>query len=675
MKKLGIRVVFLCTVLLCIIVFPVSLVRKEETVDPVLNTEYGRTENGHAMTQIFQAQSSYLEGIAFDIGFSDGKPLEGSLIFTLKREDKEEVIFEKAIELTEINDGLFTYVPVKRWISKGQVYSYSIASSDDIAEFQAIHTLSDDEAALGSKTLYFQGESVNGQAVTRYIYTFPLNYKNVICLWAFILTIGLTLTELIDHKASFAESKFISKLEKLLIQWQIPILLLEVFVIMIMIIRLCRNDVINWDEAFTWQIVTKNNVPGMIKATAADVHPPLYYLIVMAAIAIFGKNIFVVKMVTAAGAFATQMLGITLVRKRWGVKAAIPFLLLAGLGPQMIYYNIDVRMYSWLCFFVVAAGLFAYEIILTKKMGWWIAFTFMSLAGVYTQYFAAVPLAFFYLSLLVWTLIWERAQLKTWIVCSIVTVAGYLPWLGVVMNTIKRDGLAESGSKNMTLSSLCEWAFGNNIKFSEYMPAVMFVVAVLCFAINFRKYTRKERGFLICASSTLFISYVICILITSRMNHFWNNRYLIAAFLILWLFMLTILSNKNLLIWGCSMVWLGIIVLSSYTVMQAKEFEAIPWMQEAKRLLEPVQKEEKIVYNADSSFDILYEYYLPNAEFVWYENVNFDEMGKEFYMISWGGNEFAYSLYESGYLTKEVQGKFCIWEGLDAELWKIRVND
>lgn len=107
------------------------------------------------MTQIFQAQSSYLEGIAFDIGFSDGKPLEGSLIFTLKREDKEEVIFEKTIELTEINDGLFTYVPVKRWISKGQVYSYSIASSDDIAEFQVIHTLSDNEAALGSKTLYF----------------------------------------------------------------------------------------------------------------------------------------------------------------------------------------------------------------------------------------------------------------------------------------------------------------------------------------------------------------------------------------------------------------------------------------------------------------------------------------------------------------------------------------
>lgn len=46
MKKLGTIVVFLCTVLLCIIVFPVSLVRKEETVDPVLNTNYGGLKTG-----------------------------------------------------------------------------------------------------------------------------------------------------------------------------------------------------------------------------------------------------------------------------------------------------------------------------------------------------------------------------------------------------------------------------------------------------------------------------------------------------------------------------------------------------------------------------------------------------------------------------------------------------
>lgn len=218
--------------------------------------------------------------------------------------------------------------------------------------------------------LYLDGEVSDGQAVLRYTYGFPLNSRNVICLWAFILTAGLSVLELLKNKEIGSSLTAIRKADELLNRFQIPLLLFEMAVILFLIIRICRNEAVDWDEAYTWWITTKKAVPEMIRETAADVHPPLYYLFVKTAMAIFGKNIFVAKMVSVAGTAATCLLGITLIRKRWGVKAASLFLLVTGLGTQMIYHNVNVRMYSWMIFFVMAAGLSAYEIMQDSKVKW-----------------------------------------------------------------------------------------------------------------------------------------------------------------------------------------------------------------------------------------------------------------------------------------------------------------
>ncbi|MCM1046733.1 MAG: glycosyltransferase family 39 protein [Candidatus Gastranaerophilales bacterium] len=197
-------------------------------------------------------------------------------------------------------------------------------------------------------------------------------------------------------------------MDMLLDKYQIPVLLLEFGMILFLVIRICRNEAVDWDEAYTWMLATKNSIPEMLRATAADVHPPLYYLLVMAAMRIFGETIFVAKMVSVAGMAAICLLGVTIVRKRFGVKASTLFLLVAGLGTQVIFYNVNVRMYSWMMFFVLLAGLSAYEIILNEKSRWWVIFTLASLGGVYTQYFAVVPLMFLYLFLLGWFMLRAR---------------------------------------------------------------------------------------------------------------------------------------------------------------------------------------------------------------------------------------------------------------------------
>lgn len=675
MKKFVTVGLLLCIVVCCISIWPIGVVRKNADIYPLLGVEYPKTEPGQEMTQVFTAQTGFLSEMAFDVGFPYGKPEEGKLIFSLCREKDGKELLEKMIDIQDVVDSAFTQLSINTWLVKGENYSYTIrAEADSGLAFQGIYTEDDADAALGSREMFFENAHVEGQAVTKYTYGYLLNYKNVICLWAFVWLIGLILLEIFTGKKILEGNKILSRVDALLTKWQFPILIMELAVILVMIVRICRNEAVHWDEAYTWQMVTKNDLWGMFKATAADVHPPLYYMLVMAAMKIFGKNIFVAKMVSVSATLATGILGITLVRKRWGVKTAIPFLMVAGLGTQMIYYSVDVRMYSWMTFFVLAAGLFAYEIMQSGKIGWWVAFTLMSLGGVYTQYFSVVPLAFLYLFLGIWILCRDRQQIIKWILCCVATVAGYLPWLSAVIDTLQRDSTGSREEGEITsFQDLCKWAFENNIKLSEYMPLVVLVATIVCLVVGYRSLLKKERDYIVFLGLLPFLSLGVCMILASHMSHFWTNRYLVDILLFLWLFMLIILSRRSLVIWGTGVIWLGVMVLSSYTIMQATELNTIPWIQDAKKLMEPLQEEEKVVY-AFVTFDILYEYYLPDTEFIWYTDVDFSEMGDEFYMITWRGADFNYLLYKSGFLTKEFLGSMRLEEGAGSDILKITID-
>lgn len=674
MKKIVKCIIVISMIILSLCVFPLCLVRKNDILYPTLNVQYGFTETGGELKQVFVAQTAYLSQLAFDIAFLNGKPEEGNLLVRLYEENgKGRMIAEYVVPMQDVQDASFTYIPVEKWIKAGRPYSYVITVKDGTdAAFSAVYTIEEQDAVLGNQDLYLDGEKVAGQGVAAYEYGFPLNYKNVICIWAFIWLSGFILLEIFFKTSLLSNHKWVQKAEAVLNKYQIPILLLEFAAVLLLLIRISRNEAVHWDEAYTWWITGKS-LPEMLQTTAADVHPPLYYMLLMAAMGIFGRNIFVAKMVSIAGTAATGLLGVTLVRKNWGVKAAIPFVLVAGLAPGLVFYTVDVRMYSWVSFFVMAAALFAYEIVQTNKKGWWIAFTLAALGGVYTQYFSVVPLAFIYLFLLGWFVIKDRAKIKNWIFCSLATVIGYLPWLTVVIETLKRDAAGTEGeSISFGILNLCKWAFGTNIRFSEYMPAIIFLLAVLCLVVEKKKY-EKGIAFTVFYGALLFLSYGICMFLAGVMHHFWTDRYLLDALLFIWLFMFLILAKRELVTWGIAMVWLGILMMSSYTIMQATELNTIPWTKDAKQLLEQVQEEEKIVYTFPT-FQILYEYYVPNAEFIWYADVDFSEMGDRFYVISWGGNDFSYSLYEQGVLQKEIIGNMRLEEGIWAELWKISVN-
>lgn len=495
-KRIVGAIVMILTVAAMLCVWPICLARRSTEVATMVGAQYCKTEEtlrqGGTLEQTFVAQESVLYGISFAVGFDVPLPEEGKLLFSLEEAESGEILTSCEISFEELEDCCYYYVKVGRYIKKGAEYKYILTVPDvRTGIIRGLYTIEPGQEPAGSQLFVCNGKNIAGQAVTAYDYGFPLNIKNIVCIWAFILVIGLTLLQKCGVKLPVGE-----KAEAFIRRFRVPLFATAILGTTILIVRICLNEAVDWDEAFTWQLITKNNLAGIIKGTAEDVHPPLYYLVAKAAITLFGQHIFVVKMVSVTLSVGSMLLCAIFVSRRFGEKAALLLIPIVGLGPRFIYYNVNCRMYSMMIFFVLGAALFAYELIQDDKPIYWVLFTVFSLGGVYTQYFAVVPLVLIYLYLLVQLLKDKGTSWMKWLLCCTVTIVGYLPWLGVVMRMLKNERNGVIGERSaFQLQKFFREIFETNIEYSAYMPFVLFLLCVLVLVLEWNRYGKKERAF------------------------------------------------------------------------------------------------------------------------------------------------------------------------------------
>lgn len=184
------------------------------------------------------------------------------------------------------------------------------------------------------------------------------------------------------------------------------------------------------DEAFSIVLV-RNSVSEMLRGTAADVHPPLYYLLMMAVKFFMGgkESLTAYRFLSLVGTWLNLLLvGATLVRKRWGVCSANVYILFFGLTYYTLEFSVMVRMYSWGTFFVTLSAvlaLFYYEGERTKDI---VLCGIVTLLAMYTHYYALLAVFILWLFLLAGG-IKKKALLKRILIAGTCIVIGYLPWL------------------------------------------------------------------------------------------------------------------------------------------------------------------------------------------------------------------------------------------------------
>lgn len=239
-------------------------------------------------------------------------------------------------------------------------------------------------------------------------------------------------------------------------------------------LMLCFSSDIWYDELFTVGMI-EHSYGELVRFTAADVHPPLYYCIVKSFMELCklitpgAETVIMAKLASILPYGLLMLYSVTFIRRRFGMFVAGLFSFCILAMPQLSAYTVEVRMYGWALFFVTAAFLHAGGLVRSyvnretactesapgQESGGDLsvageqnygrgqsaagkqkrsnlhaaALVLYGLAAAYTQYFACVAVGMVYLYVLIVFILWDRSRIKVWLVCLAVSVAGYAPWL------------------------------------------------------------------------------------------------------------------------------------------------------------------------------------------------------------------------------------------------------
>ena len=185
----------------------------------------------------------------------------------------------------------------------------------------------------------------------------------------------------------------------------------------------------------TWSIrLARMTLPDMVRKTATDMHPPLFYMLAMAMNRLLGDNGPAYHLSALLPYAGILFLACTEVRRAYGLGPAFLLVTMMSLMPEPLYYNVEVRMYSLGAFLVLLSFLALRRILNRNRMPEWVVFSIASLGAAYTHYYALISVAVFYLILIVPSLNDRRFRCRTAVTWG-VAVLGYLPWLGVLVKS------------------------------------------------------------------------------------------------------------------------------------------------------------------------------------------------------------------------------------------------
>lgn len=199
------------------------------------------------------------------------------------------------------------------------------------------------------------------------------------------------------------------------------------------------NSSIWFDEAFGVYL-TRFDFFEIMKYTAADVHPPLYYIILKIWGSLFGNSEFALRSMSVVFGAVALIFGYLVIKKMFNKQIGWVALLFMSISPMFIRYAQEARMYT-MVFAIAMAATYILILALEKKKRWlWVVYGTLLAVGMLTHYFIA----------LIWLVHWiwvgylrkdkggafERFVQKDWMIAHVVAIALFLPWLPSLINQL-----------------------------------------------------------------------------------------------------------------------------------------------------------------------------------------------------------------------------------------------
>ncbi|MDC7278868.1 glycosyltransferase family 39 protein [Butyrivibrio fibrisolvens] len=251
-------------------------------------------------------------------------------------------------------------------------------------------------------------------------------------------------------------------------------------------------DVNLWgDEAYTAWII-KYPVNQLIDYTAADVHPPLYYIGLKAFCGILGQRATVFHFFSVLALACMLIFALTVIWKEFGPAASLIVITFTSISDAALRFNVEIRMYSWAAVFVFLTYYFTYCLIKRPAIKYYVGFSIASLAAAYTHYYALVAVAFFYAYLLIRAIVYKRTELIKTLIVSGIAIAVYLPWLTKLIScfTARIDNywIAEYSS----FSECFSYLFSDHFTFGMWFVIILMLVLTVLYETGFATVEKSE---------------------------------------------------------------------------------------------------------------------------------------------------------------------------------------
>ena len=316
-----------------------------------------------------------------------------------------------------------------------------------------------------------------------------------------------------------------------------------------------RNQSLWFDEQYSLLICSKP-VRQMLALTAADAHPPLYYLLLKTWMTLVGGNVAMLRLLNCIFLGATVGIMALLVRSLYGRRVAVACLPLLLCGGFILRYGYELRMYS-LAMLLVVFGTYALlratgsipahtqsstASDTTESLshhhihGWHAVYALTVALGMYTLYLTALV----WITHVLWLFIcsWKDSHESTvvsrlrklsafrWIPIYFVSIILYLPWIPSLFGQMGHPVLPPV-RRSMNMTGLAN-AFDAILlgRTESSMPSMASLLALsIGIAVIVRLSIAKphDRAFLLIA--TLFVVPLLMMTIWSAVRELVSNGY------------------------------------------------------------------------------------------------------------------------------------------------------
>lgn len=454
---------------------------------------------------------------------------------------------------------------------------------------------------------------------------------------------------------------------------------IEIFLCALVFITLSGGKGVDWDESFTHQLVTYNDIIGIIQGTAADVHPPLYYLIVKLFTVIFGNKLVIYTWASIAGGLGCMLLNSTLIYKRFGFWTSGLLNIAFAFAPTILFYNMNIRMYSWTLFFCLGCLLFACEIMENSTIFNWIILFLFSICGVYTQYFAVFPIVAAYACLILYFIVHKQwKNFITFGIVCILNVLSFIPWLKYAAHQFQTSGVQQEyiDEFHFMPTDFFDFASVTNLLNVNIMQMILFFVSFIVFLIIRKEFPLIEQWFI----SMMFFCCVFCFygsqILAIFGNHFFTWRYIYPVVAFTWVIYCIIFTKLGCRTYILFCLWTCILCAFSYQNLHEWEYDTTPLLEKTVAFTDANIEDGCVIVYDYGNFDILYRFYLPGHEFIAFENLDLATFKKDetFWFIQLGGSYFTEEMREAYGLKIEHYSNFGYMGMVKFELEKVTVT-